>query len=58
VVVACVGNSDFCAGADSCDKVVDLFLERAVCKVGAEEVVEVSDAGAGDGCDRSAAGGA
>jgi hypothetical protein len=29
--------------------VIDIFLEGAVCEVGAEEVVEVSDAGAREG---------
>jgi hypothetical protein len=36
--------------------VVDLFFEFAACNVGVEEVVEVSDAGAGEGCDRPAVG--
>jgi hypothetical protein len=34
--------------------VVDLFFERAVCEVGAEELEEVSNAGTGEGCDCSA----
>jgi hypothetical protein len=33
--------------------VIDLILERAVCEVEVGEVVEVSDAGGGEGCDRS-----
>jgi hypothetical protein len=38
--------------------VVDLFFEFAVCEVGAEELGEVSDSGAGESCDRAAVGGA
>jgi hypothetical protein len=38
--------------------VVDLLFERAVCEAGEEDLVEVSDAGDGEGCARAAVGGA
>jgi hypothetical protein len=34
--------------------VVDLFFECALCEVRAEALEEVSDAGAGESCDRAA----
>jgi hypothetical protein len=37
--------------------VVELFFDCAVCEVGAKELEEVLDAGAGEGCDRAAVGG-
>jgi hypothetical protein len=43
-------------GFESYDEVVDLLFDCAVCQVGVKWLGEVSDAGAGEVCDRAAVG--